>query len=140
MKRTTSRLMIAAAVLAVASSAASAQTMKADVPFAFRVGNQMYAAGTYHFSVTNAERVVLVRNADTGRGGMQFVTGRDSPDARWQSANQPTVAFECGLGRCQLTRIWSGYGQAALSLPHSRLRPNEVVSIRTIRLAPLNGD
>ncbi len=55
MKKLTTKLMIAAAALVVAAGAASAQTMKAEIPFAFRAGDKVMAAGTYRVETLSTQ-------------------------------------------------------------------------------------
>jgi hypothetical protein len=47
MKNLTKNMMIAAAALVVAAGAAQAQTIKAEVPFSFRVAGTVLPAGEY---------------------------------------------------------------------------------------------
>src|SRR5207247_7890233 len=49
----TTRMMIAAATVVVAAGVASAQTLKAEIPFTFRAGNKLMAPGTYRVSSLN---------------------------------------------------------------------------------------
>src|SRR6516225_3285372 len=47
MKSMTTKLMMTAGALAIATGIASAQQYRADIPFAFRAGDRVLAAGTY---------------------------------------------------------------------------------------------
>src|SRR5271169_4577719 len=46
----TMKMMVAAATVVVAAGTASAQNLKADIPFTFRAGGKVMAAGTYRVS------------------------------------------------------------------------------------------
>jgi hypothetical protein len=140
MNRTTSRMMIAAAVLAVVTGIASAQSLNADIPFAFRFGKNLYPAGTYHVSVQGANRIVHLYNADTNAGRFMLPTATELASKTWRAAGAPALAFECGLGRCQLVQLWTGYDQPALSFARPRLGHDEVATLRLIHLSRANGD
>src|SRR6185503_8946918 len=69
MKRTTTYVATAAAALIITAGTASAQSlMKAEVPFAFNVGNKVVEPGTYRIGIVSpmTSNVVLrVDNVDT---------------------------------------------------------------------------
>src|SRR5215831_9017918 len=132
MKCTAIRLMFATAVVAVVTSVASAQTMKADIPFAFRFGKEMYPAGTYRVQVQGPYSTVRISNLETRHDAVMLVTSTETPAAAWRATGAPVMAFECGLGRCQLTQIWAGFDRPALSLPHPRLGRDEVATLRVV--------
>ena len=81
MKRLTTNLMIAAAAIAAVAGSASAQTLKADIPFTFHAGGTVLPAGTYQIKVNspNGAPIFVLRNADTGKASM--VGERASGDA-----------------------------------------------------------
>ena len=62
MKSLTTNLMIAAAAL-FAAGAVSAQTMTADIPFAFQAGGKVMAAGTYRVDLRGPTATVVIRDA-----------------------------------------------------------------------------
>ena len=65
MKTTTTKLTIAAAFLALATGIASAQTLKADIPFAFRAGAKMMPAGEYTVdTLSSSVGMVALKNYD----------------------------------------------------------------------------
>src|SRR5690348_9656660 len=55
MTNLSNRMMIAAAAIAVAAGVASAQSMTAEIPFAFRAGEKMMPAGTYRVTNVNQQ-------------------------------------------------------------------------------------
>jgi hypothetical protein len=138
MKRIATRLMFAAAVVAAVTSVASAQAMKADVPFAFRLGNDMYPAGTYRVDVSNGYQFVKLSNMDTRRPANALVISTQDVPREWRSSETPIMAFECGLGRCQLTRVWLGYGNPALNLQRPTRTRDEIATLRVIHLSPVS--
>jgi hypothetical protein len=134
MTRTTTRMMIAAAALAVAAGVASAQSMKAEIPFAFRFGNELYPAGTYSVEVQNANTMVYLINREARRSGILVPLPAADPSKEWRTSGAPMLAFECGLGRCQLTQVWAGTDHPVLPIPHRRLGPGEVATVRLVHL------
>src|SRR5438046_1897465 len=126
MKRIIIRLSFAAAVAAVAAGVASAQSMKADIPFSFRLGGQIYAAGSYSFGVEGVSPRLQIRNSDTRRGGMQLASYIGDPAKEWRESGKPVLAFECGLGHCQLVQMWPGMEKPALNFPRPRMGRDEV--------------
>ena len=124
----TTRMMIAAATLVVAAGSASAQGLKAEIPFAFRAGSVMMAAGTYQVKVdtlqsghpffrigsVDGERVVLLAGT----------TPRD-PKKEWAAAGKAVLSFECGIGRCALAEIWTGPERSSYAVPRPKLGKDE---------------
>jgi hypothetical protein len=140
MTRTTINLFFATAALAVATSAASAQSLKADIPFAFRLGNNVYPAGTYRVDVTDAHTRIYLLNTETHRTAITIPTATSDASRAWRDNGAPMMAFECGLGRCQLTKMWTGQsGTPALELPRPKSGRDEVATLRLIQLSR-NGD
>jgi hypothetical protein len=109
MKNFTTKLMIAAAVMAVATGAASAQTMKADVPFAFRTVNGTMAAGAYTVSINRESGIVRIYTADGTKSTFllpvsRIGTGKES---------EAKLVFSCGTSHCALVQVWSGFDSPA---------------------------
>jgi hypothetical protein len=140
MKSLTTRLLIAAAALAVATGAASAQTMKADVPFAFRAGDKVLPAGEYRVEVTGANRMVILSNFKQKQSAILIAINAGTAPKDWRTSGAAVMSFECGIGRCALTQLWSGYDSPALSLPHGKATGGEHAALTLIRLVRANGD
>src|SRR5207247_8997288 len=140
MKRIATRLFLAAAVVAAATSVASAQAMKAEIPFSFRFGGEVHPAGSYSFDVQNGSTRVALRNYDTRRGGLQLALYLGDAPKEWRANGKPALAFECGLGRCQLIQVWSGAEQPALNFPRPRIGRDEVATLRAIHPSRVSGD
>jgi hypothetical protein len=140
MNRTTTRMMIAAAVLTVVTGIASAETLEAKIPFAFHFGDKMYSAGTYRVSVQGPHNVIRLADADTGHAAIALGMAINWPSSDLRAAGDPVLTFECGLGRCQMTQIWAGYGQPTVQLPRPRFGRDEVATLRVINMSRVNGD
>jgi hypothetical protein len=140
MNRTTTRMMIAAAVMTVVTGIASAETMEAKIPFAFHFGNKMYSAGTYRVSVQGPQNIISLADANTGHATMALAVAISWPSSDLRAVGDASLTFECGLGRCQMTQIWTGYGQPTVKLPRPRLGRDEVATLRVIQMSRVNGD
>jgi hypothetical protein len=132
--------MIAAAALAIATGVASAQSMKANIHFSFRFGNEVYSAGIYQVDVQNGYHLVRLSNWETKQNGLLLTSSMDQASPQWRANGEPVIAFECGLSRCQLVRVWTGDERPAVSLPHPRMNRDEAATLRLIHLSRLNGD
>ena len=96
MKSLTTKLMIAAAAL-FAAGAASAQTMTADIPFAFQAGGKLMAAGTYRVNLRGPSGMVILR--DTGFKSVVMARYITHIDRKGDTAK---LVFVCGRGPCSL--------------------------------------
>ena len=140
MKTTATKLMIAAAILAVTAGVASAQAMKAEVPFAFRAGNTVLPAGDYRIDVQGNHRIVTLSNFDAKQTIMLLPAGGATAPKDWRTKGDPVLAFECGAGRCSLVQLWTGDSRDALSFPHPKLAGNEQAMIMLIPLTRASAD
>ncbi len=128
MKSLTTKLMIAAAAL-VAAGAASAQTMTADIPFAFQAGGKVMAAGTYRVDLGGPAATVIIRDAR----GKNVVIARTVThiDRKEETAK---LVFSCGRGSCSLVQAWPGYSEPGLAFKAPVLNRNEEASLVVIHL------
>ena len=110
MKRLTLHTLFAAAALTAAAGGASAQTLKAEIPFTFHAGEALLAPGTYLVSLdrTMGSSVFMLRNADTGRGVMVDRGVEGDAAKAWRADGQPRLRFDCIGARCALREVWSG--------------------------------
>jgi hypothetical protein len=135
MKSMTTKLMITAAALAIATGVASAQAYHADIPFAFRAGNQVMAPGHYTISVEDRRAYVTVANPE--QKSKWFLS--TSAGTRSAADAPPILAFECQAGRCRLASLSTGSGSDSLNFARPRSARNEVAAATEIRLVHL-GD
>lgn len=135
------KIMIAAATAVVAVGAASAQTLKAEIPFSFRANGVVMAPGTYRV------------NLDRGIGGVPFLylygmeakksvvaqarVPHDAPKAVREAGN-PVLTFQCGEKMCTLTDVWAGRGEPAYGI--SGPKSNEPTHIALITMLPDKAD
>jgi len=113
MKQLTINL-VAAAVVALAAGNASAQSLKAEIPFTFQAAGVVMTPGTYeviHASNTSSRHVVL-RNADTKKAVLAMYMPTD-PAKELKAQGKPGIQFECVATRCALREIWTANGSPA---------------------------
>ncbi len=134
MTNLTKNILVAAAVLVVAG-VASAQTVTADIPFAFRAGEKLMAPGTYQVSTVSAASGIAVfklYNTDERAGVLAVPPVKNDPAKAWKADGKPRLVFLCGGSRCALAEIWRG-GTETISykfnLPkyHEELRAEVIV-------------
>jgi len=135
--KSTTKMMFAAAALTIVSGVASAQPLKATIPFSFRFGAKVYTAGTYSVDVQDGRKVFLY-SRDTHTGAIALSMGATKPNREWLDKGEPVLQFTCGT-RCELASIWAG-GPTALAMPHHKLGRDEVATTRVVRLSRSNGD
>ncbi len=110
MKTLTTTLMVAAAALAAVAGSASAQTLKAEIPFNFRVGNSLMAPGTYRVAMLSGAGgpIFTIQNLDTNRSAMLGNYVLTDASKAWKAAGIPKLAFACVESHCSLQEAWSG--------------------------------
>jgi hypothetical protein len=110
MKRNTLSLTIAAVAMLAAAGTASAQNMKAEIPFAFQASGTRMHPGAYsvHLSSAASGSIVQIVNEDEGRTVMALT--------RWTNTAWtpiPTAAvlsFACTNGNCELSSLRNDNG------------------------------
>lgn len=127
MTRLTTKLMIAAAAL-VAAGAASAQTMKADIPFAFRASGKVMAAGTYNVDLRNVGGTVVIRGWNKDSVIAMPMAHKDA------AGSTPKLVFQCGRGTCSLLQIWPDYSGSGLEFRTPKLDPREQAELVVVPL------
>jgi hypothetical protein len=111
MKNMTTKMIIAAATLVAAAGVASAQGMEANIPFAFRAGGKVLAAGTYHVRMDRSpggSQMILISGQGAGEKVLTVGYGGDQAKAAWTSTGSPVLSFQCGVSRCVLSQVWMG--------------------------------
>jgi hypothetical protein len=139
MKSATINLMLATAALLVASTVASAEDMKVDIPFAFQAGGNVMAPGAYmvygapnewHFMLVNVqshEKVFLLSGALT------------DPPQHWRTAGGGMLQFECGDTGCALKRLWTGHAYPAQEFSTPKAQKGYYTRLAVVRAAVGNA-
>jgi hypothetical protein len=111
MKNMKTNMIIAAATLVAAAGVASAQSMEAKIPFAFRAGGKVLAAGTYHVRMNRGPAsgpMILISGQAAGEKVLTLGYAGEEAKAAWTSTGRPVLSFRCGVNRCVLTQVWMG--------------------------------
>jgi len=115
MKQLTMNLM-AAAVVVLAAGNASAQGLKAEIPFTFQVGGAVMTPGSYEVVPASnmAEKHVVLRNIDSRKSVLAMYSPTD-PAKELVAQGKAGLQFECSGARCALREIWTASGSPAYS-------------------------
>ncbi len=138
MKRTAMHMTLAVAAFALAAGTVSAQTMKAEIPFAFRVGNQVMQPGEYRVrlvSNSSSSPLLSLANFDAGRTVLLMATNRNAEPMK---GGLPKLSFSCGEGPCTITGVSMGRGYT-LNFPAARGKNGEP-RLAEILLRPERAD
>jgi len=130
MKRFMTKWMLSAAVTVLAAGSASAQILKAEIPFTFQVGDAVMAPGSYLviLSQNAGERHLVWRNVGTRESALAQYSPEDVTKA-WKVRGTPLVRFECSGARCALRELWAGFDMPAYRFRSPSLgRPGELRS------------
>ena len=140
MTRLTKSMTTAAAVLLVTAGIASAQsTMKAEVPFAFTVGNKVMEPGTIRVRLVNENSIALiVNNQSTNESYMVLPKSVGEAPKNWAESGLAKLGFACSEGTCVLARVWRGVGYAYEL--HGPKASHGEVHLTEIAMKPDKGD
>src|SRR2546421_10104010 len=101
MKHFATKTLVMTAALAAIAVGASAQSMNAEIPFTFRAGGAVLAAGSYRIhadSSANGSSVIRLTSNDTNKGVMLAPHyRRDAPKA---TSGEPKLWFACTGSSC----------------------------------------
>ena len=141
MKNFTNRLVVFAASSVVLATMAYGQTMKAEIPFAFRTANASLPAGKYIIDRVPgagvAASVLRLYNTDSHRS----VVAVSAPlDTYRGTAERPSMVFACGGRGCDLREIKTSNGLYSYPGAGKSVRDREAVSLIEVSLTTRNGD
>jgi hypothetical protein len=137
MKTLTTNLMLAAIALAAATGAASAQQLKAGIPFGFQAQGAMFPAGTYTVGKYDTGGVpkFLLRSVAPSNSILLMSMTQSDPEKAWEASGAAVLEFECGDSGCVLNRLWSRRGTPAYRFSHPKAEKGERTHLAVIRLA-----
>jgi hypothetical protein len=140
MKRLTMHSLFAAAALTAVAGGASAQTMKAEIPFSFQAGGTAMAPGSYTVKVDHGSGNAhfLVRNNDTAKAVMLVQSVEGTARKTWRADGQARLGFECAGARCALREVWSGADSRTYYLNGPKLGGNEAARSAEVALTKAN--
>jgi hypothetical protein len=133
MNNTVTRMIMIVAVAAVAGvSTASAQNLKASIPFKFRANTVYLPAGAYTISSVGEAngKVYSVRNIDTHQGVL--VTVRHPVTVG--GAQDPRLTFLCRGEDCTLSQLWTPDAGLQLTMPRNKADAERSASLRIVTI------
>jgi hypothetical protein len=139
MKSLTKNMMLAIAALAVVAGTVSAQTMKAEIPFAFLAGKQIMQPGEYLVRMlpnVSSTSAFTLANLDAHKTVIMVPSNRSIPSK--DSVGATKLRFECGDGPCTLVRVSTGDGNAYDF--HSKRADDGDMRVAEITLRPERAD
>jgi len=144
MKKLTRKLMIATAALVVGAGAASAQigtTMTAQIPFEFRVGNQILAPGTYAVDrlVQSSAPVFRLLATHSRQSVIVLPQAKVDPQKGW-AVGEPKLVFACISGGCALAEFWAGSESYAYAFARPKPGKDEDAYLRVIPMQRDKGE
>jgi hypothetical protein len=142
MKNMTTRMIIAAATLVAAAGVASAQEMEAKIPFAFRAGGKLLAAGTYHVRMDRTPSggsLILISGQAVGERVLTVGHGGEDIKAAWTATGNPVLSFQCG-SRCVLSQVWMGTNSQVYRLSNPSFGKGEPQREAEVVLHPIKTE
>ncbi|HXA53033.1 MAG TPA: hypothetical protein VNV86_22100 [Candidatus Acidoferrum sp.] len=133
MKLTALRLTFAAAAMLAAATTASAQTMKAEIPFSFEARNVLMQAGSYTVTLSHTSGGMLaeIYSVDQRRSVLALPHISESPLTPQNST--PVLTFACAEGRCALLQMRDA---ASTVYRFGTSKPTAGTHIATVMLRP----
>src|SRR6185436_4661030 len=107
--KATTMMMFATAALLASAATGSAQSMKAEIPFAFHAGDARMQPGTYQVTLKGNNGIprLTLYNHDDRRSAVTLSQSVDRP-TRTAASSNVILTFECTEGRCSLAKLWDG--------------------------------
>jgi len=137
--KSTTKWLVTAAALAIVTGVASAQALQAEIPFAFRAGDKVMAAGTYRVEARDAQHFLILSNFESRQSAILLPNWLETPAKAVASRGEPVMVFECA-SRCELVKVWTGYGAPTIAFRRHAPSGGETASLMEIRLVRVNGD
>ena len=139
MKQLTLKSMLAAAVVVLTAGSASAQTLKADIPFTFHAAGATMPAGTYEVRTSGSitSQYVILRNTDSHRSVLATYA-LANPPGDWRTRDQAMLRFQCNGGYCAMSEAWTGAGSSVLRFNAPKLGHDGDTRIAEIRMTMMS--
>ena len=142
MKELTTRFMIAAAALVVGAGVASAQTLRASIPFEFRVGNRVMAPGTYEvdkLEIQSSGPIFRLLDRHSRQSAIVLPQAKVDPHKGW-AEGKPKLVFACIGGGCALAELWAGSESYAYAFARPKPGKDEDAYLRVIPMQRDKGE
>ena len=102
-----------------AAGGASAQTLRAEIPFPFHMGSAMMAPGTYRVAAGRSEfatAIIRLNNPDTRKSALVMAITQDAAGS-WVAAGQPKISFVFVDGQYFLNNVSTANSRSVLVVP-----------------------
>jgi hypothetical protein len=135
MKLNTLTLTFAAVAMMTAAGTASAQNLKAEIPFSFQAAGTRMQPGAYSVKLSSAGSgtIVQIVNEDEGRSVMTLPQSVSTASAWTASRSAVVLSFACTNGNCELSSLRNDNG-AVYSFATGKKSPE--THIATVVLRP----
>lgn len=133
-------MMVTAAALTLAG-AASAEDLKADIPFAFQVGNKVMQPGVYEVHrLTTGIPAFRLSSTTTHEAAIAGPGANRDAAKEWKADGLPRLVFACGASRCSLSELWDGgAGNPAQAFPTPKSH-NEAMRTAVVVAEPIRAE
>ncbi len=134
----TKSILLATTALILAGIA-SAQSLHADIPFAFRASGKLMQPGAYTITVLNSNSIEVYRLLNTEQRESVAVLGLVPHDAdrQWRDDGKPRLTFQCGDRNCVLAEFWTGVSGHPSYRFHVPKAPAEALHIAVVTARPM---
>ena len=124
----------------LAASVASAQALKAEIPFAFQAGGKTMAPGSYRIDYASSlQQVIRLDNQDARSAVLVLPESRQDAPKAWAASGKPMASFACNDAGCELAQLWTASGRPAYTFKSHRPK-NEETRMAYIVLHKGNGE
>ena len=133
---------IATAAIMAAVGVASAQTMEAKIPFAFRTNGKVLAPGTYRVELRRFPGGTPVLDISDRRSGQHVLAAPypgEWPKAAWKEAGNSVLAFDCTASGCSLRDVWMG-DDVVYQLPKAKRSGVEAERAELVVMYPVKSE
>jgi hypothetical protein len=109
------------------------QQERADIPFAYHVGQQTLPPGKYRVQETNSRSVFVLQENSSGHSIFVSVLPADT------GKKDSKLTFRCSAGECSLSQIWiAGDVYALTTRPFPREAKNQMGVVALISIPLLS--
>ncbi len=103
-------LAIGSVVSLHADSDSKVRKVRADIPFAFVVGNETLPAGTYTAKYNSNETTLVIQNLDHSRSAVSFTNAVRKGKSVVMGDDSPKLIFNRDGDQYVLAQVWVGGG------------------------------
>jgi hypothetical protein len=142
MQGLTTKVVIMAATLVIAAGVASAQVMRAAIPFTFRASATVMAPGTYRVYLNSGRGgapLFRLENEDSSRPVLVIPYAPIDVRKAWKGGGGAALVFECG-SNCALIQLWAGSDDPAYAFCRPKPARDEDTHLVVVPMRPDKGE